>query len=614
MSGDGRINLGADADREFNTRGAAGGWAVPGFEPRPEARREDASDTTDGPGGGEESAPAGDGAAADRWAAPWASAQPGPRHDDPAGAAGGSRFGQEPSPPTGDAATADQAGAGWAVPGLERRREAGAAVIGGPVWPGLAGAASAEFALIEERLDAYLGIDRLGLDDVRRVADLEAARRLGDRFHVLAAVLAGEADKGGACLRAAGAKTATHLAAGPQMTQREASRLVLEGRRLVRCQPTVEAALAGVVSASQAAQVAREVDQRGRWLAQDQLEQLEDRLLAETAELDAQGLASAAAALVAVIAPAAAEAAEADLVEAEHRRAVAERRLVFNDDGQGSVLFKGRLPEADGRLFAKTVTAHAEALAAAEAATLAEDPTQTRPDRAQRLADGLVAMVESAANHAPRTGGERPRITVTCQLEHLKGGLATAGRLEPDGQPIPPAELRLLACDAGIIPAVMSSPSRLLDLGREARTAPPALRRALELRDGGCSFPGCDTPPERTDVHHVIPFWDPDSQTDVANTVLLCRSHHQLIEPDHLKNADHVEPDPERWELTIEHDTPTFRPPARIDPERKPRHHQRHHLRQLKQTSQQSGRREDDPGPANRRATETTDGGNGPPG
>jgi hypothetical protein len=446
----------------------------------------------------------------------------------------------------------------------------------------LAGAASEEFAAIEEALDTYLGIDRLGLDDTRRVADLEAARRLEGRFHVLAAVLAGEADKGGACLRATGAKTATHLAAGPQLTRQEASRLVLEGRRLARCQPTAEAALAGAVSASQAGQVAREVDQRGRWLAQDQLAELEDRLLAETAELDAQGLALAAADLVAVIAPIEAEAAEASLVEAEHRRAVAQRRLVFNDDGQGSVLFKGHLPEADGRLFAKTVAAHADALAAAESAAHREDPAWTRPDQALSLADGLVALVKSATAHAPHTGGERPRITVTCQLEDLQQGLATAGRLEPDGRPLPPAELRLIACDAGIIPAVMSGPSRPIDYGREARTAPPALRRALELRDGGCSFPGCQAPPERTDVHHVNPFWVPDSQTDIANTTLLCRPHHRLIEPDHLKNAAEVEPDPEKWELGIEQGIPTFRPPTRIDPERKPRQHQRFHLRQLK--------------------------------
>jgi hypothetical protein len=35
----------------------------------------------------------------------------------------------------------------------------------------------------------------------------------------------------------------------------------------------------------------------------------------------------------------------------------------------------------------------------------------------------------------------------------------------------------------------------VLDVGRTRRLFVGALRHALELRDGGCAFPGCDRPP-----------------------------------------------------------------------------------------------------------------------
>ena len=42
-----------------------------------------------------------------------------------------------------------------------------------------------------------------------------------------------------------------------------------------------------------------------------------------------------------------------------------------------------------------------------------------------------------------------------------------------------------------------------LDHGRTKRVVPPALRRAVELRDGHCVFAGCDAPTHWCDVHHV---------------------------------------------------------------------------------------------------------------
>lgn len=55
---------------------------------------------------------------------------------------------------------------------------------------------------------------------------------------------------------------------------------------------------------------------------------------------------------------------------------------------------------------------------------------------------------------------------------------------------------------------------------------PPALRRALEARDRGCRFPGCEQR-RFTDAHHIR-HWADGGETGLSNLVLLCRRHHRL--------------------------------------------------------------------------------------
>jgi len=51
-----------------------------------------------------------------------------------------------------------------------------------------------------------------------------------------------------------------------------------------------------------------------------------------------------------------------------------------------------------------------------------------------------------------------------------------------------------------------------------------SVRRRVRSRDGGCRFPGCHVPAQRTDLDHVVAF--PHGPTDPANLVCLCRTHH----------------------------------------------------------------------------------------
>ena len=70
------------------------------------------------------------------------------------------------------------------------------------------------------------------------------------------------------------------------------------------------------------------------------------------------------------------------------------------------------------------------------------------------------------------------------------------------------------------------SDGSVLDVGRKTRTVPPALRRALDHRDGGCRFPGCGL--RFCDVHH-IKHWADGGETRLDNLVLLCRRHHRAV-------------------------------------------------------------------------------------
>lgn len=86
---------------------------------------------------------------------------------------------------------------------------------------------------------------------------------------------------------------------------------------------------------------------------------------------------------------------------------------------------------------------------------------------------------------------------------------------------------RRIACDASIVRLVADEDGEPLSIGRKSRTIPPAIRRALRARDGGCRFPGC-THRSFLDGHH-IEHWADGGETSLDNLVQLCRHHHRLV-------------------------------------------------------------------------------------
>ena len=145
-------------------------------------------------------------------------------------------------------------------------------------------------------------------------------------------------------------------------------------------------------------------------------------------------------------------------------------------------------------------------------------------------------------------------------LDALRGRFGTA--VLDHGGPITAAQARMLACDAMIIPAVLGSGSQVLDVGTAVRLFPQPIRRAITLRDRGCTFPGCDRPATWCDCHHVK-AWADGGPTSLANGVLLCPHHHRQIHRGH-------------WEIRFAADgVPEYLPPTvdRPEPHTTEKHH-----------------------------------------
>ena len=151
-----------------------------------------------------------------------------------------------------------------------------------------------------------------------------------------------------------------------------------------------------------------------------------------------------------------------------------------------------------------------------------EPPPPAADDRrsvAVRRADQLMDVINGST--------QRPSLTVHVSAESLVSGLPGLSETST-GVFLNTADINRLACDSIMHRVVFGPDSVPLDVGRAKRFVTPAMRKAIEARDLGCVFPGCDRPPHWCDAHHIV-HWIDGGETTVLNLVLLCRHHHTLI-------------------------------------------------------------------------------------
>ena len=149
----------------------------------------------------------------------------------------------------------------------------------------------------------------------------------------------------------------------------------------------------------------------------------------------------------------------------------------------------------------------------------------------RRRGDALVTLVRRAVAAGEEVGKtSKTTLLLTMDWEALKnrvGAATTLGGLDA-GTHLAPETVRRLCCDASVIPVVLGTTGEVLDWGREKRFFTPAQTRRLWLRDGGCSYPGCEAPPQWTDAHHLV-HWADLGPSDLANAALLCERHHTIV-------------------------------------------------------------------------------------
>jgi hypothetical protein len=239
------------------------------------------------------------------------------------------------------------------------------------------------------------------------------------------------------------------------------------------------------------------------------------------------------------------------------------------------VVLSGVLPRVEGEAVIAAVEAFADRL-------------RTEADHvpgSARRADGLVALVNAAhaSGSIPTRGGLPVSMSVTLDSTALGDRVWSTSR----GHTLTDAEARFTSCDALVTP-ILIDPGRCPDtvadeldaggadteearfsasariaalastllgtriplaVGRTARTATPAQRRALAVRDQGCIIPGCAIPAEACQTHHVQD-WAAAGTTDLPNLALLCWAHHRQVDLNMwtivpTATADHApQPDP----------------------------------------------------------------------
>jgi hypothetical protein len=178
------------------------------------------------------------------------------------------------------------------------------------------------------------------------------------------------------------------------------------------------------------------------------------------------------------------------------------RQLSTWVDDDGMVVIRGRLTPEVGAVVQRALEAAADRLFRDAAHAPTGDASAEELTPAQRRADALALLAESAlaADLDGGPAGDRYQVVLHVNADARGDNpvevSATAaatfdGALEVDhGALYVSAETsRRLACDASLVPMRHDAEGDILEVGRKTRTIPPSIRRALAARDTSCRFP-----------------------------------------------------------------------------------------------------------------------------
>ncbi|HQZ35899.1 MAG TPA: DUF222 domain-containing protein [Ilumatobacteraceae bacterium] len=200
------------------------------------------------------------------------------------------------------------------------------------------------------------------------------------------------------------------------------------------------------------------------------------------------------------------------------------RLKIWKDEATGMVMGRFALDPENGATLMGAVRNMVESMFHdRQPETCPTDPID-RQEHLQALA--LMALIRG---EGASTG--RPEVIVVIDYETLVNGMHASSTVRvSDDVEVPVETVRRMGCDGEIIPVVLGGQGEALDVGRAARLATRAQRRALRAMFHSCWIPGCDVPFDNCTIHHLW-WWEHLGPTDLTNLRPTCsRHHHDLHE------------------------------------------------------------------------------------
>jgi hypothetical protein len=176
------------------------------------------------------------------------------------------------------------------------------------------------------------------------------------------------------------------------------------------------------------------------------------------------------------------------------------RALHVYQDEDGMVVIRGRLTPEQGAVLMQALAAARETLYQRARSMVTPscpgDVPAGTSSMEQQQADALALLAEAALHHGldPGAPGERYQVVVHVDASVLADAEAPGQSVLEGGTHVPAETSQRLACDATWVIMRHDADGRIVEVGARTRTIPPAIRRALHHRDGGCRFPGCGLP------------------------------------------------------------------------------------------------------------------------
>jgi hypothetical protein len=248
---------------------------------------------------------------------------------------------------------------------------------------------------------------------------------------------------------------------------------------------------------------------------------------------------------------------EDQVLRTEEDTAYRKTRLTWHHHDDGTTTGHFTLPTLAASILVKTIQQIASprrfAQQAARAARATAEPAASSPavreatweafreadgDWAHRYGTAFLELIE----HLPTdhlTGKVAATVVVTIDHDRLKTEVGAA-HLDT-GHDLSASQARRLACNAGILPAVLGTASVPLDLGRQNRFFTEPQRLALATTYDTCAAHRCDRPYAWSELHHQNP-WATGGTTDLNLAVPLCGHHHRRIHDPHYTHHIHTNP------------------------------------------------------------------------